>query len=117
MDCRPSKCHRKGRALAESRNFRNLGLLGWMVRPCEPAERRSLEAWYAATILQGNTVPLWLAGWLSCAQPVRERSGYVSKKLHSHVSLVRFCESLFGLPTLNQRDAEADDMSDCFDFK
>jgi phospholipase C len=45
------------------------------------------------------------------------RSGYISKKLHSHVSLVRFCESLFGLPALNQRDAQADDMSDCFDFK
>ena len=45
------------------------------------------------------------------------RSGYISKSLHSHVSLVRFCESVFGLPTLNQRDAQADDMSDCFDFK
>jgi len=45
------------------------------------------------------------------------RSGYISKKLHSHVSLVRFCESLFGLPALNRRDAQADDMSDCFDFK
>ena len=45
------------------------------------------------------------------------RSGYISKSLHSHVSLVRFCESIFGLPTLNQRDAQADDMSDCFDFK
>ncbi|OLE69262.1 hypothetical protein AUF78_12060 [archaeon 13_1_20CM_2_51_12] len=45
------------------------------------------------------------------------RSGYISKKLHSHVSLVRFCESVFGLPALNQTDAQADDMSDCFDFK
>jgi phospholipase C len=44
-------------------------------------------------------------------------SGYISKNLHSHVSLVRFCESVFGLPALNQRDAQADDMSDCFDFK
>ena len=44
------------------------------------------------------------------------RSGYISKSLHSHVSLVRFCESIFGLPTLNQRDAKADDMSDCFNF-
>ncbi len=44
------------------------------------------------------------------------KSGYISKKLHSHVSLVRFCESIFGLPALNQRDAQADDMSDCFDF-
>ena len=44
------------------------------------------------------------------------KSGYISKNLHSHVSLVKFCESLFGLPSLNQRDAQADDMSDCFDF-
>ncbi len=43
-------------------------------------------------------------------------TGYISKSLHSHVSLVRFCESIFGLPTLNQRDAKADDMSDCFNF-
>jgi phospholipase C len=44
------------------------------------------------------------------------KSGYISKSLHSHVSLVKFCESLFGLPILNQRDAQADDMTDCFDF-
>ena len=36
--------------------------------------------------------------------------------LHSHVSLVKFCETNFGLTPLNQRDANADDMSDCFDF-
>jgi phospholipase C len=44
------------------------------------------------------------------------KSGYVSKVLHSHVSLVKFCESNFGLSPLNQRDSNADDMSDCFDF-
>ena len=44
------------------------------------------------------------------------KSGYLSKNLHSHVSLVKFCESVFGLPSLNQRDAQADDMSDCFNF-
>jgi hypothetical protein len=32
------------------------------------------------------------------------------------VSLVKFCETNFGLPTLNARDAAADGMSDCFDF-
>lgn len=45
------------------------------------------------------------------------KRNYISKKLHSQVSLVKFCESVFGLPPLNQRDAKADDMSDCFDFK
>ena len=40
----------------------------------------------------------------------------ISKVFHSHVSIVRFCEKTFGLPTLNVRDAAANDMSDCFDF-
>lgn len=44
------------------------------------------------------------------------KSGYISKSLHSHVSLVKFCETVFGLASLNQRDAQADNMSDCFDF-
>jgi phospholipase C len=44
------------------------------------------------------------------------KSGYISKVLHSHVSLVKFCETTFGLPPLNARDSAADDMSDCFDF-
>lgn len=44
------------------------------------------------------------------------KSGYVSKVLHSHVSLVKFCETTFGLSSLNDRDANADEMSDCFDF-
>ncbi len=44
------------------------------------------------------------------------RSGYISRVLHSHVSLLKFCETTLGLPPLNQRDAKADDMSDCFDF-
>jgi phospholipase C len=45
------------------------------------------------------------------------KAGYISKILHSHVSLVRFCETTFGLPALNARDGAADDMSDCFDFR
>ena len=44
------------------------------------------------------------------------KRNYISKTLHSHVSLLKFCESLFSLPILNQRDTNADDMSDCFDF-
>src|SRR5207245_9900504 len=45
------------------------------------------------------------------------RNGYDSKVFHSHVGIVKFCEVNFGLPTLNQRDASADDMADCFDFR
>jgi len=44
------------------------------------------------------------------------KQGYVSKTVHSHVSLLRFCEAQFGLAALNTRDGNADDMSDCFDF-
>jgi phospholipase C len=44
------------------------------------------------------------------------KSGAISHAEHSHLSLVKFCETTFGLPTLNERDAQADDMGDCFDF-
>ena len=45
------------------------------------------------------------------------KKGYVSKAFHSHVSLIKFCETTFGVAPLNARDAASDDMSDCFDFK
>jgi phospholipase C len=45
------------------------------------------------------------------------RKGYVSKVLHSHVSLVKFCETNFGLPSLNARTKAADGMADCFDLR
>lgn len=44
------------------------------------------------------------------------RSGYVSHTLHSHVSLLHFVETNFGLKPLMERDANASDMLDCFDF-
>jgi phospholipase C len=44
------------------------------------------------------------------------KPAYISHTLHSHVSLVKFCETTFGLAPLNNRDAQADDMGDCFDF-
>jgi len=44
------------------------------------------------------------------------KAAHVSHVQHSHVSLVRFCESTFGLKPLNARDKAADDMSDCFAF-
>src|SRR5207244_10053148 len=42
------------------------------------------------------------------------KSGYISKNLHSHVSLVKFASQIFNIPPLNQRVQAADDMSDCF---
>ena len=40
----------------------------------------------------------------------------ISKVFHSHVSVVSFCQKIFGLPAINARAAASDDMSDCFDF-
>lgn len=44
------------------------------------------------------------------------KPGHISHQENSHVSLVRFCETNFGLAPLNQRDAASNGMSDCFDF-
>jgi phospholipase C len=44
------------------------------------------------------------------------KAGHVSHAPVSHVSLVRFCQQQFGLPSLNARTEAADPMSDCFDF-
>ena len=43
------------------------------------------------------------------------RKGYVSQTQHSHISLVKFCQELFGVPSINARLDTADEMSDCFD--
>ena len=45
------------------------------------------------------------------------RAGYISHVLHSHVSLIKFCEDTFGSKTLNARDAGSDGMTDCFDLR
>jgi phospholipase C len=48
------------------------------------------------------------------------KRGYISSNIHSHVSLVKFCLRVFGLPSLGAFDADpnspSDDMWDCFDF-
>jgi len=44
------------------------------------------------------------------------RKGHVSHSLYSHVSVLRTIERLFDLPPLNERDAAANDLLDCFDF-
>lgn len=44
------------------------------------------------------------------------KAGHISSVLHSHVSLVRFCEKIFGLAPVNKRVQTANDMMDCFDF-
>jgi phospholipase C len=44
------------------------------------------------------------------------RPGYVSHVQHEAASVVKFIEDDFGLPSLGQADARADDLRDCFDF-
>ncbi|HYL95452.1 MAG TPA: hypothetical protein VET69_06575 [Terriglobales bacterium] len=48
---------------------------------------------------------------------MQHKPGYISKAQHSHVSLLKFCAGIFGLPALNQHMAQSDDMSDCFNFQ
>jgi phospholipase C len=44
------------------------------------------------------------------------KAGYISKVLHSHVSILKFCQNRFTLPALNSRVTAADGMADCFNF-
>ena len=44
------------------------------------------------------------------------KAGHISHQLNSHVSLVRFCQKVFNLPALNERDGSSNAMSDCVDF-
>jgi phospholipase C len=68
-----------------------------------------VEKWSDGTQFRyGNRVPcLVLSPW---AKP-----GHISTTVRSHVSLIRFCETTFGLPPVTPRTAAADDMGDCFD--
>ena len=43
------------------------------------------------------------------------RGAHVSTTPRSHISLVKFCQTLWGLPSIHPRLSGADDMSDCFD--
>ncbi len=44
------------------------------------------------------------------------RRHYVSKVVHEHTSIVRFIETVYGLPALTNRDANSDALLDMFDF-
>ena len=57
----------------------------------------------------GSRVPCLVVG--PYAKP-----GHISKQLNSHVSLLKFCETTFGLDPLTDRDASANGMSDCLDL-
>lgn len=81
----------------------------WKHDPKHPERDGNHPGWDGTQFRYGSRVGCLVLGPYA-------KSGYVSKVLHSHISLVRFCETLFGLKSLNTRDASADDMSDCFDF-
>jgi len=79
---------------------------GWADHVSPP----ELEKWTDGTQFRyGGRVPC-----LVISPYARKR--FVSKAVHSHVSLVRFCEDVFALPSLNARTSAADGMADCFDF-
>jgi phospholipase C len=79
---------------------------GWYDHVTPP----NIEKWADGTQFRyGSRVPCLVLGPYA-------RGGYISKTLHSLVSIVKFCEENFGVPSINQRDGSADNMSDCFDF-
>jgi phospholipase C len=45
------------------------------------------------------------------------KKGYVGHHLYDHTSITRFIEAKFNLPALTARDANAEPLTDLFDFK
>jgi phospholipase C len=48
--------------------------------------------------------------------PYAKPGGYVSHVVHDHTSVLKFVETKFNLDAMTYRDANADDLLDCFDF-
>ena len=44
------------------------------------------------------------------------KPNYVSHVVHDHTSILKFLETKWNLPAMTYRDANADDLLDCFDF-
>lgn len=44
------------------------------------------------------------------------KKGYVSHEMHHFGSILKFIENVYSLPSLGYSDANADDLSDCFNF-
>ncbi len=45
------------------------------------------------------------------------KKDYVSHVVHDHTSILKFLETKFNLPAITYRDANADDLLDCFDIQ
>ena len=89
---------------------------GWYdhVDPPNVAQWKNDGTSYAGTQFRyGSRVPCLVVSPFA-------RAGYISKKFHSHVSIVKFCLKNFALPPLGALDSDpkgkSDDMSDCFDL-
>ncbi len=82
----------------------------WKHDPTHPEWDNNQPKWDGTQFRYGSRVPCLVLSPYA-------KSGYISTVQHSHVSLLKFCETMFGLSPLNKRDATTDDMSDCFDFK
>lgn len=69
-----------------------------------------LEAWSDGTSFRlGHRAPCIVASPYA-------KAGFVSHQLYSHASLLRFIETIFELEPLTERDAQAGEVLDCFDF-
>jgi phospholipase C len=69
-----------------------------------------LETWSDGTPFRlGHRVPCTVVSPYA-------KAGYVSHQQNSFLSLLKFIETIFDLEPLNERDAQAGDMLDCFDF-
>lgn len=79
---------------------------GWF----DHVDPTAIETWNDGSPFRyGSRVPCLVLG------PYAKR-GHISKVLHSHVSLLKFCERVFSLSSLNKRTTAAHGMTDCFDF-
>lgn len=72
-------------------------------------EPPAVETWRDGTpVRYGHRVPCLVISPYA-------RQGFVSHTFYSHVSTLRLVETLFELEPLNERDAAANDMLECFD--
>jgi phospholipase C len=44
------------------------------------------------------------------------KKGYIDSTLYEHTSILKFCETIFSLPNMTTRDANAENMLNAFDF-
>ena len=93
---------------------------GWfdhVVPPVKEVWDSSLAQRQADAYQEFNGDPFRFGSRVPCLviSPYSKR-GYISHQENSHVSLVKFCQTIFDLPSLNQRDEASNGMSDCFDF-